>query len=114
MLNDYRKLLAAVVVVSALVIGACSTKSSNAEVPVPTAKMAKASGKPLDTLGNGYSLFQVNCAQCHELKMPKDMRVDEWHSIVPGMAWNAGLKKEDEQAILAYLVAATQQINQSE
>ncbi len=84
------------------------------EVTVPTAKMAKASGKPLDTLGNGYSLFQVNCAQCHELKMPKDVRVDEWHSIVPGMAWNAGLKKEDEQAILAYLVAATQQINQSE
>ncbi len=76
--------------------------------------MAKASGQPLDTLGQGYSLFQVHCAQCHELKMPKDMRVKEWHMIVPGMAWNAGLKKEDENAVMVYLVAATQQIQQSE
>lgn len=98
----------------ALMLGACANQSSNVEVPVPTRKMAKASGKPLDTLGKGYSLFQVHCAQCHELKMPKDMRVDEWHSIVPGMAWNAGLKKEDEQAVMEYLVAATQQIKQSE
>tara|TARA_B110000908_G_scaffold144522_1_gene174199 strand:- start:15278 stop:15466 length:189 start_codon:yes stop_codon:yes gene_type:complete len=27
--------------------------------------------------------------------------------IVPGMAWNAGLKKEDEDAVMDYLVAAT-------
>lgn len=46
--------------------------------------------------------------------MPKDMRVKEWHMIVPGMAWNAGLKKEDENAVMVYLVAATQQIQQSE
>ena len=114
MLNDYKKLLAAAVVVSALVVAACSTDSSNAEIPVPTATMANASGEPLDTLGKGYSLFQVHCAQCHELKMPRDMRVDEWHAIVPGMAWNAGMKKEDEHALLAYLVAATRQIKQSE
>ena len=98
----------------ALLIGACAQHHNNVGIPVPSAKMAKASGKPLDTLGKGYSLFQAHCAQCHELKMPENMRVEEWHVIVPGMAWNAGLEKEDEDAIMEYLVAATQQIKQSE
>ena len=73
--------------------------------------MAKQSGASMETLGRGYSLYHTQCAQCHELKMPKDMRVDEWHTIVPGMAWNAGLEKSDEEAVMAYLVAATRQIN---
>jgi len=98
------------VTVVALLIGACAQHQNNVGIPVPSAKMAKASGKPLDTLGKGYSLFLVHCAQCHELKMPEDMRVEEWHSIVPGMAWNAGLKKEDENAVMEYLLAAAQQI----
>ena len=104
-------------VVAALVVGACATSSSssssNADIPVPTAKMAKASGQSIDTLGEGYSLFHAHCAQCHELKMPEDMRVDEWHDIVPGMAWNVGLEKKDEAPRLAYLVAATRQVKKT-
>ena len=69
--------------------------------------MAHKSGQPLDTLGKGYALSQVHCSQCHEFKLPENMRVDEWHTIVPGMAWNAGLNKEDEAAVMAYLVATT-------
>ena len=114
MLNKYRIGLVTGVGALLLVIGACAARSSNAEIVVPTAKMAADSGKSIDTLGRGYSIFQAHCAQCHELRMPKDMRVEEWHDIVPGMAWNAGLKKEDEQALMDYLVAATRQIKQSE
>ena len=91
---------------------ACTPKQEYAEMPIPDAQMARTSGQSLDELGRGYALAQIHCAQCHEFKLPKDMRVEEWHTIVPGMAWNAGLKKQDEDAVLSYLVASTRQQSQ--
>ena len=93
---------------------ACTPTQNYVEMPVPNAEMAHKSGQPLDTLGKGYALSQVHCSQCHEFKLPENMRVDEWHTIVPGMAWNAGLNKEDEAAVMAYLVATTEQMEKSE
>ncbi len=93
---------------------ACTTTQQYAEMPLPDAQMASSSGKSLDDLGRGYALAQVHCSQCHEFKLPKDMQVEEWHTIVPGMAWNAGLKKHDEDAVLSYLVASTRQIEKSQ
>ena len=93
---------------------ACTPHQEYAEMPVPNPEMASNAGRSLDQLGKGYALSQVHCSQCHEFKLPKDMRVEEWHTIVPGMAWNAGLNKEDEAAVMAYLVAATQQVQKSE
>lgn len=75
--------------------------------------MARESGKPIDTLGKGYSLFQQHCAQCHELVIPKHMRVQQWHAVAPGMAWNVGLNKEDEQSVISYLDAAMQPARKS-
>ena len=105
------KSLAGLLVVGIWVIVSCADHAANVESPLPDAAMAKQSGTSVDTLGRGYSLYQTQCAQCHERKMPKDMRVDEWHTIVPGMAWNAGLSKSDEKAVEAYLVAASRRIN---
>lgn len=92
---------------------ACTPRQEYTEMPVPNAKMASDTGGSLDQLGKGYALSQVHCSQCHVFKLPKDMRVDEWHTIVPGMAWNAGLDKQDESAVMAYLVAATEQMRQT-
>ncbi|MFK7909428.1 MAG: cytochrome c [Akkermansiaceae bacterium] len=89
----------------------CANKSENVTAPLPDSSMAKTSHTSIEKLGRGYSLYQTQCAQCHERKMPKDMRVDEWHTIVPGMAWNAGLSKADEKAVEAYLVAASRRLN---
>ena len=97
-----------------VIVFACTPKQKYAEMPVPDARMAKSSDRSLDELGRGYALAQVHCAQCHEFKLPKDMRVEEWHTIVPGMAWNAGLRQQDENAVLSYLVAATRQIEESQ
>lgn len=92
---------------------ACAPVQQYTDMPVPNAEMASHSGESLDKLGKGYALSQVHCAQCHQFKLPKDMRVDEWHTIVPGMAWNAGLNAEDESAVMAYLVAATRDLERS-
>lgn len=93
---------------------ACAPTQEFAEMPVPDAEMAAHTGESLDKLGKGYALSQVHCSQCHEFKLPKDMRVEEWHSIVPGMAWNAGLNATDESAVMAYLVAATREQQQAD
>ncbi|MGB2403552.1 MAG: hypothetical protein ACPIA7_09100 [Akkermansiaceae bacterium] len=92
---------------------ACTPRQEYSEMPIPNAKMAVDTGTSLDQLGKGYALSQVHCSQCHVFKLPKDMRVEEWHTIVPGMAWNAGLDKQDEAAVMAYLVAATEQMPRS-
>lgn len=107
-------LFAAIVSYIGFAFQACTPKQEYAEMPVPGPEMAAGAGKSLDQLGKGYALSQVHCSQCHVFKLPKDMRVEEWHTIVPGMAWNAGLEKQDEAAVMAYLVAATEQIQKSE
>jgi len=108
MFNRYGIIGGCGVLLAGLILAACAPGDENVAAPVPNAGMAKMAGKPINTLGKGYALSQVHCSQCHEFKMPKDMRVEEWHTIVPGMAWNAGLNKEDEQAVMSYLVAATE------
>ncbi len=95
-----------------LVLAACATKESVSGLPVPSSRMEKASGVPVETLGKGYALFRHHCGQCHALKMPKDVRVAQWHRITPKMAWNVGLEKSDEKALLAYLDAASRQMHQ--
>lgn len=102
---------ACVWVLGFLGVVSCVDPAANVKPPLPDVSMAKKSGTPVETLGRGYSVYLTQCAQCHELKMPRDMRVEEWHTIVPGMAWNAGLNQTDEKAVVAYLVAATRQIN---
>lgn len=104
---------AAFVTYSGFAFLACTPRQEYAEMPVPNPEMAEDSESSLEQLGKGYALSQVHCSQCHEFKLPKDMRVEEWHTIVPGMAWNAGLNKEDESAVMAYLVAATEQLQRS-
>ena len=119
MFNHYGAYIRAAGIVIAIVIGligGCTPQLEPANqegMPVPTSKMVRDSGKPLDTLGEGYSLFQAHCAQCHQLVMPKNMRVEQWHAIAPGMAWNLGLKNEDQEAVMTYLVAARQQMQKS-
>jgi hypothetical protein len=118
MLNNFRferlALFAAVSLYLGLAFQACTPRQEYTEMPVPDAKMATDTGRSLDQLGAGYALSQVHCSQCHVFKLPRDMRVEEWHTIVPGMAWNAGLKKSEEASVMAYLVAATEQEQKSE
>lgn len=99
---------------AAFLVAACAIQSNQNQVkaPIPSAAMAQRSGVKLEKLGEGYSLYIVHCAQCHELQMPKDMKNEEWHTILPGMAWNAGLKPDQEKTLLAYLLAATEQVSQ--
>lgn len=88
-----------------LSIGAagCATREP---IPAPTAAMAADSGVALGTLERGHEVFSVHCTRCHEPLMPGEVSRADWHVVVPGMAWNAGLSESDEDAVLEYILAA--------
>ncbi len=80
-----------------------------AEVPNPTAEMAKKSGKSLPQIQRGHVVFMLKCGECHKYELPENLDVDEWQDTVPKMIKHAGLDAADEQAVLAYVVAVKTQ-----
>ena len=94
--------------VAFVVIAACAPVITDGGYgPVPDAEMARLSGRDLGQLQRGYIIYQKQCQQCHpEPLLPHEVSEGDWHIVVPGMAWNAGIGKEDEEAVLQYLLAA--------
>lgn len=97
-------LLASAITLS--IITACSLQHPN-DPFAPTSAMAKSSGKPLADLGRGHAIFMRQCSQCHDKRIPNEIPTGEWHKIVPGMAWNAGLSEEERGYVTDYVVAAS-------
>lgn len=76
-----------------------------AEVPNPTAEMAKKSGKSLEQIQRGHVIYMLKCGECHSYQLPENLDVDEWEDTMPKMIQHAGLESADEQAVLDYVVA---------
>ena len=97
-----------VLIASAIVLSAITACVPQSDDPfAPTRAMAQASGKPIEDLGKGHSIFKRQCTQCHEKRIPNEIPSKEWRHIVPGMAWNAGLSKEEERLVTEYVLAAS-------
>lgn len=79
-------------------------------IPVADARMAEASGVPLETLQRGNGVFLTQCGQCHLLVPPDKLKTSDWHLVIPGMCWNAGLTQADEALILKYVLAAKKRV----
>ena len=86
-------------------ITACSQQTNN---NAPTQAMASATQTKLSDLGEGHAIYMRQCSQCHEAKLPETIPSKAWHVIVPGMAWNAGLSKEEEAKVHTYIIAASE------
>jgi cytochrome c5 len=76
-----------------------------AEVPNPSASMAKKSGTSLEQIQRGHEVYMLKCGECHRYELPQNLDVDEWQDTVPKMITHAGLEPADEKAVLAYVVA---------
>lgn len=76
-----------------------------AEVPNPSASMAKKSGKSLGEIQRGHEVYMLHCGEYHKYQLPQDLDIDEWETAVPKMIGHAGLESADEKAVLAYVVA---------
>ena len=92
--------------IASLVWAGCATNKYETLAPLPTPAMAEKSGQPLSTLEQGRIVFLAQCGRCHEHQFPDTVYTKDWHVVVPGMAWNAGISKSDEKAVLAYVLAA--------
>lgn len=88
-------------------LAACAPQTLDQKAPVATSEMAIRSKQSLATLQTGRALYIAHCGRCHEHQLPASVSTEDWHVVAPGMAWNAGLNKSDERAVLAYLLAAT-------
>jgi hypothetical protein len=44
--------------------------------------------------------------ECHTHLLPDEVSAADWHIVVPGMAWNAGITPADEKDLLKHLIAA--------
>ncbi|QJE96802.1 hypothetical protein [Luteolibacter luteus] len=91
-------------IVPLLLLAACATQVKTA--PAPDAAMSQRSGVKMETLQRGHTVYLSQCGRCHQHIMPADVTKSDWHVVVPGMAWNAGISAADEKALAAYLTAA--------
>lgn len=90
-------------ILTVCVVAGCVAKT---QIPVPNTAMATGSGQSLQTLQRGHAVYVSQCGRCHEPMMPSKVSDADWHIVVPGMAWNAGISKSDEAAVLKYIHAA--------
>lgn len=89
-----------------ILLAACATKYTQDKF-YPSPELAASSGTPLTELQEGHAIFMTQCSQCHEQRIPNKIPTAEWHKIVPGMAWNAGLSKQEESKVMKYIIAAS-------
>lgn len=100
----FPRILAALAVL--LSLAACATIYTP---PMPNGRMFEASPSVTAELERGYLLHQQRCAKCHAFENPaKHTPEDLAQRIIPKMAKKAKLSSADQQAVLAYLLAARQ------
>jgi mono/diheme cytochrome c family protein len=77
--------------------------------PNVTPEMAAVtSGRPITMaqLQHGRVLFASRCIECHALPAVTSHSASEWPRLIGEMAGRANLKPADQQAVLAYVLAA--------
>ncbi len=97
-----------IMAIMAVLLTACANPPAPRPAPEPDAEMARISGESLAHLQHGRMIYQTKCNRCHVPMLPDQISEGDWHVVVPGMAWNAGITKADEEAVLAYILAAKQ------
>lgn len=77
--------------------------------PPVTRQLVQVSSAPTSVLERGYIIHQEKCAKCHPFEDPAKYEVAELtHEIMPEMRRKSKIDSADEQAVLAYLIAARQ------
>ena len=96
------------IVIFTLFLVNCATKVVGTTVadkePVPTKEYVLANFTE-DQLAQAQTLYENNCAKCHNLKEPNSRTPEEWNNILKVMIPKAKLSYEDGRLVRAYLVA---------
>jgi|SRR5690606_35463638 len=96
------------IVIFTLFLVNCATKLAGTTVAdkesVPTKEYVLANFSE-DELNTAQTLYENNCAKCHNLKEPSSRTPEEWNNILKKMIPKAKLSYEDGRLVRAYLVA---------
>src|SRR6187551_2392221 len=86
---------------------AAGEASSRAASPIKAEKVPKSPSQQVDpaTLTSGRALFLNRCARCHAIPTVGKQSAEKWPKIVARMSKRSGLKAEQSQAVLAYILA---------
>lgn len=79
----------------------CSCGGSKPTLPVVDVKKVTAT----NSLEEGKSLYENNCAKCHKLYDASDFSKEEWKSIVRRMQKKAHLTEDQGANIYNYIVS---------
>ena len=94
-INMKTKILA--VTLLGILIYSCSPKI----VPTTEPKKIELSA----ALAEGKSLYENNCAKCHDLYKPTDFNAEQWKPIMLSMQKKANISDEQREKIYSYLTA---------
>jgi len=83
------------------------------DAPIPDQAMAKKYNVSLNRVGLGHAIYMRKCGECHLHVLPDEIKSNNWHVIVPGMSWNAGISPDEESALLDYLRIAAKEAPKS-
>jgi len=90
-----------------------SSDRSSLDAPVPDQAMARKYNAKLARIGLGHAIYMRKCGECHLHVLPDEIKSNNWHLIVPGMSWNAGISPNEETALLDYLRIAAKEAPKS-
>lgn len=93
-----RKLFLSAVAVSALGLGGLLVTNDDATAADNSAKASD----PLQ-FARGAQTWADNCARCHNMRSPKELRDEQWRAVMAHMRVRAGLTGDEARDILAFL-----------
>jgi mono/diheme cytochrome c family protein len=105
------KHLSIICVVLVCALTACQWTSRFAPPPITPAMMnaGQRDHADLATLNEGRRLFVSRCIDCHTLPPFWHYSAKDWPGLVESMAHRANLKRNERDAIVAYILAARRQ-----
>lgn len=99
------------ITLSMILLGACvmpqkHIRGVSEDAPVPNEAMAVHGRTSLAELQTGHGVYMRKCGECHTHLLPDDISSEDWHVVVPDMAWNAGIDPLEQEALTKYLITA--------
>lgn len=71
--------------------------------PAVAADTPAAAGADLTQFSRGAQTWANNCARCHNMRDPKELRDDQWRVAVAHMRVRAGLTGQEARDVLMFL-----------
>ena len=106
-----KKILLAAPCIVLVLLASCQSQFNNAPPPITpaVAKAGSTSGASPNTLERGRIVFASRCIECHVLPAVANYPAERWPRIVHWMSDRAALKPADQEAVIAYILAARKQ-----